>query len=118
MKQSIYKFRDANPWLIKQKSDEYALYTPDAFMDSSKIMLNMNFRSRPEVLSCVNSIFRQLMSEKSGELDYIEDQFLYAGSTSYNETIDDNLCTDVVLISSDKNADAYTDETSDEDLPF
>ena len=115
MKQSIYKFRDANPWLIKQKSDEYALYTPDAFMDSSKIMLNMNFRSRPEVLSCVNSIFRQLMSEKSGELDYIEDQFLYAGSTSYTETIDDNLCTDVVLISSDKNANAYTDETSDDD---
>ncbi|MBQ8525097.1 MAG: helicase-exonuclease AddAB subunit AddA [Clostridia bacterium] len=110
MKQSIYKFRDANPQLIKAKSDNYDIYTPEEFKPRSKIMLNMNFRSRPEVLSCVNSIFRQLMTVGAGELDYTENEFLYNGCSSYTETISDNLCTDVVIIegssgSSDANAD-------------
>ena len=98
MKQSIYKFRDANPQLIKNKSDTYELYREDEFLPRSKIVLNMNFRSRPEVLSCVNSVFRQLMTVGAGELDYTEEEYLYHGCNAYTETIPDNLSADVVII--------------------
>lgn len=116
MKQSIYKFRDANPKLIKAKSDEFSLYDEENINPQSKITLNMNFRSRPEVLDCVNSVFRQLMTEQMGELDYTSDEFLYNGNHSYTETIEDNKSADIVIIDSpDYTVDDYSASDDDED---
>ncbi|MCR5592449.1 MAG: UvrD-helicase domain-containing protein [Saccharofermentans sp.] len=66
VKQSIYKFRNANPAMFIRKSEEYV-------KDPSKgrlMGLNCNFRSTPQVLKFVNEIFGQLMSGDAAQIDY------------------------------------------------
>ncbi len=114
MKQSIYKFRDANPKIFKSKSDMYPLYDKDNYAPSSKIILNANFRSRGEILSCINSLFSQIMTENVGELDYNKEQYLYFGSKSYTHTISDNKAVDVVMIEGSSVIDNDPDTELDE----
>ncbi|MBP7177063.1 MAG: helicase-exonuclease AddAB subunit AddA [Thermoclostridium sp.] len=78
VKQSIYRFRQARPELFLEKYNTYSTVSGDPFR---KIMLYKNFRSRSGVLDAVNYIFKQIMSESVGELDYTEDEALYAGAT-------------------------------------
>lgn len=66
VKQSIYKFRNANPAMFIRKSEEYLKYP-----SKGRLMgLNCNFRSTPQVLKFVNEIFGQLMSGGAAEIDY------------------------------------------------
>lgn len=80
LKQSIYKFRDANPRLIKEKSDVFPQYREGAGQKQAKIVLNRNFRSRAAVLNGVNFLFSRLMSEGAGELTYGEEERLVPGA--------------------------------------
>ncbi len=73
VKQSIYKFRLAEPELFR---DRYRTYSRDG-VQSVKIDLNRNFRSKPGLLDEINHIFCGLME------DYDEDAMLYPG-TSYD----------------------------------
>lgn len=67
VKQSIYRFRQAKPELFLDKYNRY----PDVEgAKDMKILLYKNFRSRKEVVDSVNYIFKQIMSENIGELDY------------------------------------------------
>jgi ATP-dependent helicase/nuclease subunit A len=77
VKQSIYRFRQAKPELFLEK---YNTYSEEEGSGSRKIMLYKNFRSRQEVISSVNYIFKQLMSETVGELDYTEKEALNLGA--------------------------------------
>lgn len=70
MKQSIYKFRLAEPEIFKSK---YVSYGSAENQQSAKIDLNQNFRSKPLILSEINHIFENLME------DYDEDARLYPG---------------------------------------
>lgn len=47
---------------------------------SIKIQLFKNFRSRNEVLTLTNWVFEQIMSEKLGDVEYNEDEFLNLGA--------------------------------------
>ncbi len=67
VKQSIYRFRLAEPMLFLGKYREFK-ETPDN--SGIKIDLNANFRSRQEVLHATNYIFQQVMGEKVGEIAY------------------------------------------------
>ena len=83
VKQSIYKFRLANPgnFIATLKNSE-----PFSENPASKnlfIALNKNFRSSPEVIDFVNFIFSQLMSEECGEVCYNDDEKLYFGAEEY-----------------------------------
>lgn len=69
VKQSIYKFRLAEPELFKEK---YRLYSSESDV-SAKIDLNRNFRSKSVLLHEINRVFRGLME------DYDEDAMLYPG---------------------------------------
>ena len=80
LKQSIYKFRDANPRLIKEKSDVFPQYSAGAGQKQAKIVLNRNFRSRAAVLDGVNFLFSRLMSERAGELNYDKEAWLAPGA--------------------------------------
>lgn len=77
VKQSIYKFRQANPELFLEK---YNTYSEEESL-SRKIMLYKNFRSRKEVIHGVNYIFKTLMSNVVGELEYDEKEALNLGAT-------------------------------------
>ena len=83
VKQSIYRFRQANPELFQKKYDEYVSYTPEAGTVKNsfiKILLYKNFRSRREIIDAVNYLFRQIMSRTAGELDYTEKEALNFGA--------------------------------------
>lgn len=82
MKQSIYRFRNSDPGIFKEKNDTYK---KEPLSENRKIVLAKNFRSREEVLMSVNSLFESIMSEKTGEIDYDEDQRLNLGNDDYSK---------------------------------
>ncbi len=82
MKQSIYRFRGSDPSIFKEKND---LYINEEDAENRKIILSKNFRSRSEVLDSINTVFKAIMTEKAGELDYDSDQYLYLGNTGYTK---------------------------------
>lgn len=75
VKQSIYRFRMANPALFMEKYNAYSKGQAKA----KAIDLNRNFRSRKNILQCINFLFSHLMSEDMGEIAYDERAALYAG---------------------------------------
>ncbi len=81
VKQSIYRFRQAMPELFLERRNNYAPYTQTGDKPVT-ITLGNNFRSRKEITDSVNFIFRQLMTKKSGGLDYNQDEELVC-SASY-----------------------------------
>lgn len=82
VKQSIYRFRLAEPGLFLGK---YKAFTPDGKDGGMRIDLAKNFRSRQEVLAGTNFIFRQVMGETVGEIEYNADAELKLGA-SYPES--------------------------------
>ena len=66
VKQSIYRFRLADPLIFTEKYEKYA-FLPDAGKNEPiKIMLQENFRSRQEVIDGINGVFSACMSKKLG----------------------------------------------------
>lgn len=80
IKQSIYRFRNANPLIFKNK---YDLYSNN--ISGMKIDLLKNFRSRSEVLNNINLLFDYVMDDFLGGADYIRSHRMVFGNTSYNE---------------------------------
>ncbi|MDQ0232241.1 helicase-exonuclease AddAB subunit AddA [Metabacillus malikii] len=78
VKQSIYRFRLAEPFLFLSK---YKRFTPDGDSTGLKIDLSKNFRSRAEVLDGTNYIFKQIMGERVGEIIYNDEAELKLGAS-------------------------------------
>ena len=87
IKQSIYRFRNANPYIFKNKYDMYSKE-----VNGIKIDLNKNFRSREEVLDNINIIFNKIMDDRIGGANYKESHNMIFGNNTYNETgkVDNN----------------------------
>ena len=85
VKQSIYRFRNANPYIFKDKYDVYK-----NGIGGIKIDLNKNFRSRSEVLNNINLIFNDAMTDEIGDANYkLEHQMNY-GFTDYDKYLNDD----------------------------
>jgi len=82
VKQSIYRFRQAEPTLFLNKLDTFS-QEEDA--PQRKIVLNRNFRSRETVLSSVNRVFRHVMDRRVTEIDYDRSAMLYPGRPSVED---------------------------------
>lgn len=80
IKQSIYRFRNANPLLFKNKYNKYMAH--DGGM---KIDLVKNFRSRYEVLDDINIMFNLIMDNYIGGAEYSESHNMVFGNTTYIE---------------------------------
>jgi len=87
VKQSIYRFRLADPTLFLNK---YETFEKIEEVDNTgeekrktlinrRIDLSKNFRSRSSVIDGVNFLFRHLMSKDLGEIHYDESAYLYRG---------------------------------------
>ncbi|KAB3533440.1 helicase-exonuclease AddAB subunit AddA [Alkaliphilus serpentinus] len=76
VKQSIYRFRLADPTLFIEKYDSFPA---DDSGINKRIDLSRNFRSRPEILAGVNFIFKSIMCKTIGEIDYTHDVALHPG---------------------------------------
>lgn len=79
IKQSIYRFRNANPNLFKSKYKNYSSNN-----GGIKIDLNKNFRSREEVLNNINLIFNQIMDDTIGGADYKKEHQMIYGNMDYS----------------------------------
>ena len=109
VKQSIYKFRQANPKLFMSKYNEYKLPETEKATSSlekhtnvtelnfaknrdvkqnTKILLYKNFRSRKNILDITNLVFNNIMSKKLGEIEYTEEEALNLGASFDEPTID------------------------------
>lgn len=79
VKQSIYRFRQAEPGLFLDKYSRY-----EAGKEGVRIDLHQNFRSRQEVLCPVNEVFERIMCRELGGIEYDEAAALKVGA-SYPE---------------------------------
>lgn len=117
VKQSIYKFRYANPRMFLnrlnayQKKDGGDLY-----------LLNTNYRSTPEILTFVNHIFEQVMSADATEIEYDDNQKLNAPEESEDkdkpekkEPQKPNDLPKVILIEKSPDSDSGDDDSDDAD---
>lgn len=83
VKQSIYRFRLADPTIFLEK---YLSYRPAAEAEEGqprKVLLSWNFRSRREVLDGTNFVFRAIMSREMGEMDYDDEQLYFGAEAAY-----------------------------------
>ena len=109
VKQSIYKFRLAEPELFLEKYNTYPSRT-----DCERIDLSQNFRSRKEILDGVNFIFAQIMTARASELDYGEAEALRCGF-SYPEN-DKSLRSPIELALFSKENGSVDTDSAAEDL--
>jgi len=79
IKQSIYRFRNANPDIFRNRYNDYSNNT-----GGIKIDLLKNFRSRKEVLDDINSVFDLIMDDNIGSADYKVSHRMIAGNDIYN----------------------------------
>ena len=66
IKQSIYRFRQADPQIFNEKFQRYAQNPQEGKL----ILLKENCRSSSEVLSATNDVFARLMDQEVGEINY------------------------------------------------
>lgn len=81
VKQSIYRFRLAEPGIFLEKYHRYG--QPQG--GGRRIVLNRNFRSREAILEAVNFLFGRIMRQATGEIDYDEDARLNPGKAFPSE---------------------------------
>lgn len=104
IKQSIYRFRNANPDLFACKYHEYE---PD---DECKrrIDLSMNYRSRASVVDFTNVVFERIMDESLGGADYDENSRLYCGGEFAEASCDTGA--ELLIAHKDKESGLSADE--------
>jgi len=108
IKQSIYRFRQADPSVFVGKQTAWQPYPADApvpYPEPATIALDANFRSAPQVVEGINFLFERLMSPELGDTAYGDGQRLvggapgeYAGSVEAHFLPDDTAETDAAWI--------------------
>ncbi len=91
IKQSIYRFRNANPYIFKTKYDNYKLEN-----NGFKIDLMENFRSRNSVVTIINNIFSKIMSDDIGGCDYKKEHMMIYGNKAYEASNDEYYRTSIL----------------------
>ena len=83
VKQSIYRFRLADPTIFMGKYRQFADAADAEEGQPRRMVLSRNFRSRGEVLEATNFVFSDIMSQEMGEMDYTDQEKLYFGAAYY-----------------------------------
>ncbi len=76
VKQSIYKFRLAEPEIFIRK---YEAFRQDDTGLNTRIDLNVNYRSKGGVIGMINDIFRRIMRPETAGISYDDDAALNQG---------------------------------------
>lgn len=102
VKQSIYRFRLAEPGLFLQRYRESTPVRDDAVhgRDDERLRVELleNFRSRPGILTAVNFVFRQLMTDQLGGLRYRDQAELVPGRAEAEAELDGDPDAEVHLV--------------------
>ena len=81
VKQSIYRFRLADPTIFLRKYEAWPFAEQAEEGQPRKLILSRNFRSRPQVLHAANYVFETIMSRDCGEMEYGPDEALVPGGS-------------------------------------
>ena len=103
VRQSIYRFRLAEPSIFLGK---YNSFSDETDAPERRIILADNFRSQRNILDAVNFVFRGVMSEQFGEMNYTEREYLRAGRVDADGSLPVELC----FIAPDESADDPPDK--------
>ena len=114
IKQSIYAFRQSRPEIFLKRLAG-ATDRPDASKTPLRVDMGENFRSRPEVLACVNAVFRRIMTQGAAQMPYnaraeLKPQFDYAPFKSDGGP---NHPVELAILDEDSDADPDQPETGD-----
>ncbi|MGE5421803.1 MAG: UvrD-helicase domain-containing protein, partial [Ignavibacteriales bacterium] len=101
VKQSIYRFRQADPGLFLAKYNDYPMES-DGF--NRRINLRENFRSRDGIVDGINYLFRRIMSPRVGEMAYNEEAELVCGA-QYPPSEGDHISPQVEIFIIDNSSD-------------
>ena len=118
VKQSIYRFRQAMPRLFLDKYNNYEKIEIDETernvpINGRKIQLFKNFRSRDNILDFTNLVFKNIMSETLGEVEYDRNEYLNFGAEDYQK-VNQNLKTEIDIIEVKKDdQDLYENNEND-----
>ena len=104
IKQSIYRFRQADPQIFNEKFHSFA----QDGKEGQLILLKENFRSSSEVLNATNDVFKHLMDEEVGEISYDGMHQLVFGNT-YLQPDPENKA-EVLLYDKDVDGDSKEEE--------
>mgnify|MGYP005928077381 CR=1 FL=1 len=89
LKQSIYRFRQADPSIFREKLESWPLLAGGEARprpedgrpgENAMLALDANFRSAPQVVAGINFIFEQLMTPALGDTAYGDGQRLVCGA--------------------------------------
>lgn len=106
IKQSIYRFRNANPYIFRNKYDNYSKNNGGV-----KIDLLKNFRSRSEVLDNINLIFNLIMDNDVGDAEYEKTHQMNFGNTKYDEEFKTNQDSNMdILTYNSKDIEEYSND--------
>ena len=78
IKQSIYRFRNADCQIFNEKFNEYK-----AHKGGEEIDLNQSFRSRMEIVDFINDIFSKIMTKENNKIDYSNGHNFRFGQKDY-----------------------------------
>ena len=87
VKQSIYRFRLADPTIFTSKYERFADDGKAAPGEPRRILLRENFRSRREILDAANAVFSRCMSKALGDVDYDDAAALRFGAAGYTGSV-------------------------------
>lgn len=79
VKQAIYRFRQADPTIFRDRDQEFI----DQPKSGVSIPLATNYRSGQTVVSFINSLFKQLMDQQLGDVNYDQNAQLEFGASWY-----------------------------------
>ncbi|MGI6280370.1 MAG: helicase-exonuclease AddAB subunit AddA, partial [Acutalibacteraceae bacterium] len=102
VKQSIYRFRGANPKNFLHKKDSYLSVDMAYDGQPKKIILGENFRCRPEVCDFANYFFSLFMNKQTGDIEYNDEEKLIPRAV-FPEIAIPSVSMDIINASGDEN---------------
>lgn len=127
VKQSIYNFRGASPWIFAKYKDKYPVYDKNNNQNGKEentntILMSENFRCDKPIINFINGIFNVLFKNSNGKLSYNEEDALVYAKKDLGHIQSD---VEIYLIANDANLTENTaedenieteDETEPEDI--
>ncbi|QBP18128.1 helicase-exonuclease AddAB subunit AddA [Acetilactobacillus jinshanensis] len=100
VKQSIYRFRSADPKLFLHKDHAYNKPNPNG---NQEIILSRNYRSTQNIDRFVNWVFTQVMDEKLGGINYYYQPERYGATEIYdNNSLQNHKPIKIMIYANDK----------------
>ena len=84
VKQSIYRFRLADPEIFNEKYERFGQSDPAL---ARRVLLREDCRSRREILEAANAVFSLCMSRRLGDVDYNDEASLVYGADWYKGSV-------------------------------